>query len=217
VVTDGAGHETLITNLYEGHFFGETSIVTEQPRNANVEAMDPVLALEIAQDTLAELVREFPSVEGELRTFYKERIAESLLARSAMFGHLAVRERKRLAAYFTYTQAKRGELILREGDTSDAFYALRQGRVSVFTGGLDETTGLPLAELGPGEVFGEVAALKGARRTASVRALTDAELLRIEASDLQEFLAANAEVRAMIEEKIEARAAETIQRLHESS
>ena len=36
VVTDGAGHETLITNLYEGHFFGETSIVTEQPRNANV-------------------------------------------------------------------------------------------------------------------------------------------------------------------------------------
>ena len=47
--------------------------------------------------------------------------------------------------------------------------------------------------------------------------MSKTELLRIEASDLQEFLAANAEVRAMIEEKIEARAAETIQRLHESS
>ena len=215
--TNFEGRRVYLTSLTDGDTFGEQSFFTGQPRNANVEAMDPVLALEIAQDTLAELVREFPDVEGELRTFYKERIAESLLARSSLFGHLAVRERKRLAAYFTYTQAKRGELILREGDTSDAFYALRQGRVSVFTGGLDDTTGLPLAELGPGEVFGEVAALKGARRTASVRALSDAELLRIEASDLQEFLAANAEVRAMIEDKIEARAAETIQRLHESS
>jgi serine/threonine protein kinase/serine/threonine protein phosphatase PrpC len=28
--------ELVITHLYEGHFFGETSIVTEQPRNANV-------------------------------------------------------------------------------------------------------------------------------------------------------------------------------------
>jgi CRP-like cAMP-binding protein len=85
--------------------------------------------------------------------------------------------------------------------------------VAVFSAGLDGNTGVPLAELGPGEVFGEVAALKGARRTASVRAIADCELLRIEASDLQEFLGANAEVRAMIEEKIEARAAEAIQRL----
>ncbi len=211
--TNFEGRRVYLTSLTEGDYFGEQSFFTGQPRNANVEAMDPVLALEIAQDSLSEVVREYPGVEDELRAFYKERIAESLLARSAMFGHLAVRERKRLAAYFSYTYAKKGELILREGDASDAFYALRQGRVSVFTGGLDGHTGVPLAELGPGEVFGEVAALNGARRTASVRALTDCELLRIEASDLQEFLAANNEVRAMIEEKIEARAAEAIQRL----
>lgn len=211
--TNFEGRRVYLTSLTEGDYFGEQSFFTGQPRNANVEAMDPVLALEIAQESLSEVVREYPGVEDELRAFYKERIAESLLARSALFGHLAVRERKRLAAYFSYTHAKKGEIILREGDASDAFYALRQGRVSVFTGGLDGETGLPLAELGPGEVFGEVAALNGARRTASVRALVDCELLRIEASDLQEFLAANSEVRAMIEEKIEARAAEAIQRL----
>ncbi|MBT6277135.1 MAG: cyclic nucleotide-binding domain-containing protein, partial [Chromatiales bacterium] len=33
-----------------------------------------------------------------------------------------------------------------------------------------------LAELGPGQVFGEMAVLSGGRRTSSVRALTDVEL-----------------------------------------
>ena len=32
------GREMIITHLYEGHFFGETSLVHDAPRNANVKA-----------------------------------------------------------------------------------------------------------------------------------------------------------------------------------
>lgn len=32
------GPEEIVTSLYVGHFFGETSLVTKAPRNANVIA-----------------------------------------------------------------------------------------------------------------------------------------------------------------------------------
>lgn len=41
-IVDG---EMVITHLYEGHFFGETSLVTEQPRNANVKVVSALCAV----------------------------------------------------------------------------------------------------------------------------------------------------------------------------
>ena len=57
--------------------------------------------------------------------------------------------------------------IVREGDEADAAYILVSGAVEV------RQNGGPIAELGPGEVFGETALLVGGPRTASVHALTD--------------------------------------------
>jgi serine/threonine-protein kinase len=70
-----------------------------------------------------------------------------------------------------------GDVIVREGDRADAAYVIVGGRVEVFTsaGGLRTT----LAELGPGEVFGETAILAGTERTASVAALTPSTMVRI--------------------------------------
>ncbi|MFN7145623.1 MAG: serine/threonine-protein kinase, partial [Myxococcota bacterium] len=57
--------------------------------------------------------------------------------------------------------------IVREGDAADAAYILVEGTVEV------RQNGGPIAELGPGEIFGEAALLTGGTRTASVIALTD--------------------------------------------
>jgi len=45
-----------------------------------------------------------------------------------------------------------------------------------------------LARLGPGEIFGEMAMLLEARRTADVRAGSDTELLAMDWSDLKKIL-----------------------------
>jgi len=39
IVPGDAGPEFVITHLYEGHFFGETALVNDAPRNANVRVM----------------------------------------------------------------------------------------------------------------------------------------------------------------------------------
>lgn len=57
--------------------------------------------------------------------------------------------------------------IVREGDEADTAYILVQGVCEV------RQNGGPIAELGPGEIFGEAALLVGGPRTASVVALTE--------------------------------------------
>jgi len=80
------------------------------------------------------------------------------------------------------------EMIIREGDTADAFYILESGtvRVSRMKAGHEEF----LADLGPGRYFGEIGLLQGVPRTATVAALSDSvrvlELSRESFMDLVE-------------------------------
>lgn len=67
-------------------------------------------------------------------------------------------------------RVKAGRAIVEQGDADDGeIYMLLNGVVSV------EVDGEPLAEIGPGAVFGERASIDGAR-TATVRAVTDCKL-----------------------------------------
>lgn len=65
-----------------------------------------------------------------------------------------------------------GEIICRVGDPGDVFYIVMGGAVEVLSSHYRV-----LATLHSGDYFGEIAVLTGERRTATVRALSDTELL----------------------------------------
>ena len=73
-----------------------------------------------------------------------------------------------------------GEYIFHQDDSGDALYILADGKVEIILE--PESAGeavLPVAELDAISTFGEVILVERARRTASVRCKTDAQLLRI--------------------------------------
>lgn len=75
-----------------------------------------------------------------------------------------------------------GELVIREGEPGDAFYMVARGSVRVTrrqgnTSGLQPEVDTVLATLGEGSIFGEMALVSGAPRTASVFAAEDSDLL----------------------------------------
>jgi serine/threonine-protein kinase len=73
--------------------------------------------------------------------------------------------------------------IIREGEPGCESFVLVEGRCAVWKGSADKS--LHLADLGPGDVFGETAALTGHPRTATVRAVTDVEVLVINKEELE--------------------------------
>ena len=199
------GRKVYITSLSDGDCFGEQSYFTGEPRNATIETLGEATVLEVSKVVLSRVSQEFPTVRETLRRFYKERIAESLLAKSPLFGHLHIKSRRELAERFIFETFDDGDLVIRQGDHSDGFYAIKSGAVVVYTGGDDNRT--VLAELGRGEIFGEIAAVEGSRRTASVRAVGACELLRLEAAELNAMLSRNVDLRRRIERTIAERTA----------
>jgi alkyl hydroperoxide reductase subunit AhpC len=78
-----------------------------------------------------------------------------------------------------------GETIVAEGDTADRFYVIKSGEVAV-TRRTPEGDEIELATLGPGQFFGEVGILAETRRTATVRAIDDVELLALSWEEFQD-------------------------------
>lgn len=72
-----------------------------------------------------------------------------------------------------------GQDIVREGDIGHELYIIRSGEVEVWKRRGESPGSDLVATLGPGERFGEVAVFRGVRRTATVRARTRVELLRV--------------------------------------
>ena len=79
-----------------------------------------------------------------------------------------------------------GEVVVREGDEADAAYIIETGKLEAYRGEGD--TRKALREMGPGEVFGEMAILSPGPRTASVVAIEDCQLRVVTADALSREL-----------------------------
>lgn len=81
-----------------------------------------------------------------------------------------------------------GDVVLRQGDPGDYFYVVVKGRCTVTRETPLNREGVRLAELGPGDTFGEEALLAGGERNATVTMLTDGALMRLGKDDFAELL-----------------------------
>jgi len=107
-----------------------------------------------------------------------------------------------------------GETILREGEPGDALFLIAAGTVRVFTRS-DGGEEIPLAALGAGEFFGEVSLLTGRPRTATVTALTDVDLLRLDRAAVNKLRELHPGIEASLSEFHRRRAEKTVEALVE--
>lgn len=80
-----------------------------------------------------------------------------------------------------------GDTIVAEGDSASQFFIITSGEVAV-SRITSEGEEVHLATLGPGQFFGEVGILAETRRTATVSAIDDVELLALTFQDFQDTL-----------------------------
>jgi EAL domain-containing protein (putative c-di-GMP-specific phosphodiesterase class I) len=77
-----------------------------------------------------------------------------------------------------------GEIIFKEGQSGDCAFLVEKGQIEIYVSNNDDKT--PLALLGPGEIFGEMAILDGPIREASAKANTDVVLSVVSKEALSE-------------------------------
>lgn len=175
-----------LSSLAEGDFFGEFGFLTGAPRSASVEVITESWIFSLEREAIDRVVELTPEIAGTLLQFYKERVAELLMAKSAIFSPLDPHQRKILLAHAKLVQFFDSDLIFAEGDKSDALFFIKRGEVEIFS----EREGLPifLNKLDEGDFFGEIGIINAGPRTASVRAIGAVELLKIHRDKLLEIM-----------------------------
>jgi CRP/FNR family cyclic AMP-dependent transcriptional regulator len=112
------------------------------------------------------------------------------LARVPLFRRLEPHELEHLAEEVEQVNYKAGEIIFHEYDTGDALYVVEEGAVRIWVTD-EDVQEVTLAELQPGQLFGEMAVLDRGQRSSSATAIVDTHLHRLTSDDFEKFLIAH--------------------------
>lgn len=169
-----------------GDYVGEGALLSGARRAASVTALGPSSVLGMTKTTFDALRAKHPALDASVRALHQERHEERRLAelQQAMQRELVGRVPfltgagpdvvKELVAGLTRVEAKRDQVLFREGELGDAFFLIGRGVVRALRA--DQV----VAEFSAGGWFGEGALLTGEPRTATVVVEEDAVLYRLE-------------------------------------
>jgi CRP-like cAMP-binding protein len=110
------------------------------------------------------------------------------------FQEISELKLQQLATLFEFRRCSSGEIICKQGDQSNGFYIIVQGRINVSASG-PGGTGVHLNTLTAGDVFGEIALIQNTVRTATLTTIQPCVLLYLSAQRFQTFLNLAPEIR----------------------
>ncbi len=144
------------------------------------------------------LIRQWQWAAGPLKATDRRESIETAISNVDLFALLSDEARSRVAVGARERRFAAGETIVREGDRGSSMFIVQAGRLGVSAHG---TVGESqrLAVLEAGTAFGEISLLTGETRTATVRALTEANLLEIDKATLAPILRENPSIVGMLE------------------
>jgi CRP-like cAMP-binding protein len=175
-----------------GEIFGEIAVITQLPRSASAIARKfcQVLVLDASQfqQALQQATPEFALmlmniINNRLRLTIALMKQTSSLPSMDNRDELRVFDRETMEELIAAFRSRppqtfpAGRLIMKEGDAGVSMYIVINGRVSV------SIKGTVVERVGPGGIFGEMALVDHASRSATAVAETESQLLTINRSD----------------------------------
>jgi CRP/FNR family transcriptional regulator len=135
-----------------------------------------------------------------------------LLGSLPLFESLNERELAELVAVAVPRTFQRGEVIFQEGSQGDVLYVIRSGRVLIkreHTGGRT----IALAEMGAGDLFGELAVFDQEVRSATVECIEPTKAVALTSGDVSRVLTRNPEIAVKVIQALSRRLREANSRI----
>jgi len=190
-----ADREVLVERIGAGQIFGELALLDDVPRSATAATATGCVLIPLSKTYLdGELARLDPLFRYWLFHAAKmnrdrlhridPRLCRRLTGRTAAeIRTPAVSPASALVEEIWQAGSSRfrlapGEVVFEEGDPASKVYIIRSGSVQI----VKVVNGMPkrLANLGPRDIFGELALTDASRRSASAVAIDPTELIAIE-------------------------------------
>ena len=139
-----------------------------------------------------------------------------LLQRVPLFEALAAEDLAQVAEVAVPRRFRSGEIVFREGDSSDTCYVIRSGHARAVREHSDGRS-ITIAHFGPGDIFGELAMLDDERRSATIETLEPTEVVGILGPDMRRLLREHPEIAVKLIGALGRRLRETNERLARQS
>jgi len=123
----------------------------------------------------------------------------SLLKTIPLFAEVPEEQLRKIAPFAETDEFADGQVVVKEGGYSNHFFAIEEGTVKV------ERDGEHLADLGPGDIFGEQGLLEKQERGATVTATSRLRVIKIEHWELSRMRKTMPEVVEELQRKVEER------------
>jgi predicted acylesterase/phospholipase RssA/CRP-like cAMP-binding protein len=197
--TRSAYGDVTVGRIGEGQVVGEVTVIAGGRRTATLTAAGPAEVQVIRRADFERWLDEHPDVADAVSAQARERIDRTQVA-AMVTDLLGARDPtlvQEIVERVRWRRLEAGDLLFEQGDKSDAAYFIVGGRLMVSVkpeaGGLGdpdlpEGDGGRVAELGRGDVVGELGLLDDAPRSATVRAVRDSTLATLTADMFEELV-----------------------------
>ncbi|HUH04360.1 MAG TPA: cyclic nucleotide-binding domain-containing protein [Kofleriaceae bacterium] len=206
--TSAVSGDNELARLHEGSIFGEMALLSAQPRSASVTVVGEADLLEVTRDSLHALAGELDQVGVALHQFTQERLLKNLMATNRLFKPFSRTQQRDLLRRFTNHEVPGGHDIIREGEAGTGLFVVLSGEVEVVKTGASGDK-VQLATLRAGDVFGEMALIRGGPTTATVTATTLSGVLFLGRDYVERIIAGVPDIRAYLEALSEDRELDT--------
>ncbi len=165
--------------------FGETAVATREPRNATVIATRPTRVAVFSGDRVTSLLKSAGIIQQWVDLAVLREAMAGIKSEKPILRDLDADAWDRILLHVESVSFRKDETILQEGERSRDVYIVRRGEVVIKEPGSPFTKWI---DVGEGAVIGEMAAITGQPRSATVTAGSDVELLKIPEADLERIL-----------------------------
>jgi CRP-like cAMP-binding protein len=195
ITTSARPGAEILARMGANQYFGEMALLTGKPRATAARAVTHTTLWGLSRSDFLDLANRYPAISLALNRVLSERLAdmdrrssEGNLRAIKLLAGLSSSQLEDVSRRLRRVRFQQGQTIIHEGEPGDEMFLVQVGRVQVVEG--SGRHALPLAELGMGDLFGEIALLTGNLRTATVIALTDVDLWVLGKADFDELVAA---------------------------
>jgi cAMP-dependent protein kinase regulator len=198
VRVDGSrGQSTQVATLGPGDFFGEIALVTGGERSANVMALSPMTVMYLSAEAYGRFLERSSDVGQQITQAAVTRMRDTAsrlpreevdLADVPALFRMSATDANVLGTFMERVEVPEGTVIVHQSDPGDALYLIAAGEAEVRVTNMSGQS-TPVARLGPGEYFGEIALVTGGARIADVVALTPMTLARLNQEGYERFSA----------------------------
>lgn len=196
LASETAAGESTVAWLEAGDFFGEMALLTGRTRSVKVQAMTDTNLWVLYKNDYDDLMVEHPAISVALGKVLSERLTAGFqearpratptrMREIHLLAELAEAELEDVTRRLQPVEHEAGDILFSQGEAGDRMYFIESGQVEVRARTVGQR--ITLAQLGAGELVGEMALLSGKDRSATAQALTAVQLWALEKADFDEL------------------------------